>query len=240
MTRERRAEPFDDSAALIELERLRESIAAARQARQRVSDEFDAFVKGFRNPAAEPARAESTAESRPSEPAPSIVAPASKTDAVAEISPSRPEVRHRYRLDIRRLGIAAVIAVVALGLLLTRWRNQTASPTRANTVTGVQSSTGRAQAPTSVTTPAAKTPAVAAHAVVVELQTVRPVWMRVVVDSRKTVERTVPAGESLHFTGDNSIVVRVGNGGDVLVKTGSREDPFGAAGQPATRTFSKP
>jgi hypothetical protein len=64
--------------------------------------------------------------------------------------------------------------------------------------------------------------------------------MRVVVDGRKDVEGTVQTGEPLHFTGERSIVVRVGNGGDVLVKTGDREEPFGDAAQPRTRTFSKP
>ena len=50
----------------------------------------------------------------------------------------------------------------------------------------------------------------------------------------------VQGGESLRFSGDQSIVVRVGNGGDVLVKSGTREDRFGDAGQPVTRTFLKP
>jgi len=64
--------------------------------------------------------------------------------------------------------------------------------------------------------------------------------MRVVVDGRKDIEGMVQGGEPLHFTGDHSIVVRVGNGGDVLVKTGDHEDRFGEVGQPVTRTFSKP
>ena len=64
--------------------------------------------------------------------------------------------------------------------------------------------------------------------------------MRVVVDGRKDVEGMVKGGEPLRFTGDHSIVVRVGNGGDVLVKTGEREESFGETGQPLTRTFSKP
>jgi len=63
--------------------------------------------------------------------------------------------------------------------------------------------------------------------------------MRVVVDGRKDVEGMVQAGEPLHLAGDHSIVVRVGNGGDVVVKTGDREESFGEAAQPLTRTFSK-
>jgi hypothetical protein len=43
----------------------------------------------------------------------------------------------------------------------------------------------------------------------------------------------------LHFAGEHSIVVRVGNGGDVVVKTGNGEVRFGAVDQPVTRTFVK-
>ena len=63
--------------------------------------------------------------------------------------------------------------------------------------------------------------------------------MRVVVDGEKKSEGMVPGGESLHLGGDDSIVVRVGNGGAVVVKSGDRENPFGAADQPVTRRFSK-
>src|SRR3954468_14397100 len=59
--------PFDEEAALAELERLRESIQAARQARQRTSDEFAAFIKSFRNPAPTAMSADATATARASE-----------------------------------------------------------------------------------------------------------------------------------------------------------------------------
>jgi hypothetical protein len=64
--------------------------------------------------------------------------------------------------------------------------------------------------------------------------------MRVVIDGRTDVEGTVQAGDPMHLTGEHSIVVRVGNGGDVLVRAGAREESFGDTGQPRTRTFSKP
>src|SRR3954471_9146385 len=70
------AKPFDEEAALAELERLRESIQAARQARQRTSDEFAAFIKSFRNPAATVTSASATAASSASE-APHHAAPTS-------------------------------------------------------------------------------------------------------------------------------------------------------------------
>lgn len=249
MTREQSAHPFDESAALSELERLRESIAAARLARKRASDEFDAFVKGFRTPASPPASAESiaasgvpdaslpAAEASSRSPSPRTVS--SNAEAFAEVSAPVAEKSQRRGLNIRPLGVAAIIAVVMVGLLLPRWRKQSSPPTGVNTAASTQLATGRAETPSSTGRRSVTTPA-AAHAVLLEMTTVRPVWMRVVVDGRKSVEGMVQGGESLRFSGDQSIVVRVGNGGDVLVKSGTREDRFGDAGQPVTRTFLKP
>jgi hypothetical protein len=239
VTQDRPVESFDENAALAELERLRDAIQAARRARQRTSDEFGAFVKGFRTPSEEPQRGAWESISPPPQPAdllpPTVVIP-SDTDAFGETTgPTRPPVSHRHRPNIRTLGIGVIIAVIALGLLSNRWRKQTSPPTRVDPVTKNHVSTGHGETPTPAATPLAS-----AHAVVLEMRTVRPVWMRVVVDGQKNVEGTVQGGEPLHFTGDHSIVVRVGNGGDVLVKTGDREGPFGDVGQPLTRTFVKP
>src|SRR5204863_5712352 len=117
---------------------------------------------------------------------------------------------------------------------------QAPPPTRVSPVTNNQLSTGTAGTPPGAARESAATLQPSVRGVAVELRTVRAVWMRVVVDGRKNVEGMVQGGEPLHFTGDHSIVVRVGNGGDVLVKTGDHEDRFGEVGQPVTRTFSKP
>ena len=258
MTQERPVEPFDEKAALRELEQLRESIDAARQARQRKSAEFDAFVKGFRKPASTRDSEPSVPAASPSEaqrPAPELISASTHSPdplpsplvvpSNAEVSgeatsPTFPHISRRPPLNTRLVGIAAIVTVAALGLLSTRWRKQTSPPTHADSVTGNQPSTARGEvATTSAPQQSAPLPS-AAHAVVVELKTIRPVWMRVVVDGRKDIEGMVPGGEPLHLTGDRSIVVRVGNGGDVVVKTGGREDRFGEVGQPVTRTFSKP
>lgn len=254
MTQDGPVESFDENAALAELERLRDAIQAARRARQRTSDEFGAFVKGFRTPPSSPPSDPAVPTSRaseapqrgawesispppqPADPRPPAVIIPSDTDAFGETTgPTRPPVSRGHRPNIRPLGIGVIIAVIALGLLSNRWRKQTSPPTRVDPVTENHVSTGHGETPT----PAAP-PLAGAHAVVLDLRTVRPVWMRVVVDGQKNVEGMVQGGEPLHFTGDHSIVVRVGNGGDVLVKTGDREGPFGDVGQPLTRTFVKP
>lgn len=248
---------FNEKAALAELERLRESIQAARQARQRSSAEFEAFVKSFRTPAPPPGSERATPTSLvpeapqqpPSEsingslqspdPLPATVSVPSSTESLDD-KPALPssKVVHRYRLNIRSLGILAIIAVIALGLLTTRSRKGVPPPTSVSAVSDNAAVTPNAGAlhPASQSVPASPS----ASGVAIELRVVRPVWMRVVVDGRKDVEGTVQAGVPLHFRGDHSIVVRVGNGGDVLVKTGDREESFGDTGQPRTRTFSKP
>ena len=261
MTPGEQRQEFDEKAALAELERLRESIQAARKARQRTSEEFDAFVKGFRTPASTPiskqpvaapgasqVRQQPVSESinRPLQsPAPSssaVVAPVN-ADAFDEKSVAPvANAQGRSGLNIRLLGVAGVIAVVALGFLSTRWGRHIPPPAPVNAVTD-NAPTATAATSTPVApplTPPLTAPEAAARNVVVDLRIVRPVWMRVVVDGRTAIEGMVQGGEPLHFTGDQSIVVRVGNGGDVLVKTGDREDSFGEVGQPLTRRFSKP
>jgi len=266
MTREQ-AQPFDESAALAELERLRQAIMAARRLRQQKSDEFDAFVQGFRKPAsappaermpapdrsvAPPARVEVAQQAAveaiaapetaaaPSQPA---VAIPSHADAATEtVAPAGVPAPRRARIDKRwAFGIGGVAAVIALGVLATRTGNQSSPPPAAAAVPSEPASAPPAETPAA---PAPEPPAPApaqqdAHAVVLDLRTLRPVWMRVVVDGEKKSEGMVQGGESLHFGADDSIAVRVGNGGDVLVKNGDREDPFGDVDQPVTRRFAK-
>src|SRR5262245_33535098 len=208
MTREELIQPFDEKAALAELERLRESIQAARKARQRTSDEFDAFIKSFRTPGSTPTPERPMATPLASE------APQPNSESFDDRTalPPAPSPR-RYRVNIRSLGILAIIAVIALGLLTTRWRSGAPPPTSVSAVrdnAAVRPNTGASPPAVSRSVPASPAPS----RVAIELRVIRPVWMRVVVDGRKDVEGTVQAGEPLHFTGDHSIVVRVGNGGD--------------------------
>lgn len=249
MSSEEQAKPFDEAAALAELERLRESIQAARQARQRTSDEFAAFIKSFRNPTSTPSSADATMPARASEarqqapdplpdPEPPAVAVPSGLDSGAEpVTLPVSQIPHRYRIGIRSVGILAIIAVIALALVSSRGRRASPPTTVAVSESAASARNAAAPRPRPASQSAPATPTT--HAIAVELQVIRPVWMRVVVDGRKDVEGTVQAGP-MHLSGDQSIVVRVGNGGDVLVRTGSRDEPFGETAQPRTRTFPKP
>src|SRR3954468_1251561 len=256
------AKPFDEEAALAELERLRESIQAARQARQRTSDEFAAFIKSFRNPAPTPTSDNATATSRASEAPqqapseshngslhssdplpdapPSSVVASSGTESVADrmALPASP-VPQRYRLGVRSAGILVIITVTGVVLVSPRRGRRASPPAVVNAVSESAAAARKAVASPPAAAPQSAPTTPAARGLTIELRVIRPVWMRVVVDGRKDVEGTVQAGP-MHLSGDHSIVVRVGNGGDVVVQTGTRDEPFGETAQPRTRTFSKP
>jgi cytoskeleton protein RodZ len=90
------------------------------------------------------------------------------------------------------------------------------------------------QAPTAVptTTPAA--------GVNVELRTVDRAWIRVTVDGRVVDEETYAAGQSLRWTGQQSVLLRVGNGAGVDVTVnGQRLGALGQAGQIIEREFRR-
>ena len=47
------------------------------------------------------------------------------------------------------------------------------------------------------------------------LETIRPVWLRVIVDGVRAFEGELPAGEKLAVEGDRAVVVRAGDAGGV-------------------------
>jgi len=71
--------------------------------------------------------------------------------------------------------------------------------------------------------------------------TLRPVWMRVMVDGARRVEREVPANQTLTFGADRVIVLRVGDAGGVsLSVNGVDQGRLGRDGQIAVRTLTPP
>ena len=81
-------------------------------------------------------------------------------------------------------------------------------------------------------------PVAPVRAVHVVLETSRPVWMRVIVDGSRAIEREVAAGEHLAFEGDAAIVVRVGDAGGVRAAfNGEDRGALGRDGFPLTVRF---
>jgi hypothetical protein len=190
-------------------------------------EEFDRFVEGFRG-----------SEVRQSEPRTLPPAPASTVPSVHPAPPdalTKTEPRgqpHRPRFDVRTIGALAIVAAIGAGLLLSRSRKPAAAvPPSTSSATGTLAPRSPQPSPESA-------PLVSHSAVNVDLRVVRPVWMRVTVDGQKTREGVAAAGEELRFSGERAIIVRVRNGGDVLINAGSQQEPFGRSGQPVTRTFT--
>jgi hypothetical protein len=258
--------PFDEEAALAELDKLREDIQAARRQREQKVEEFETWMRDTRNTARveritaieqetrnAPPAAAARAATRASEPAAhaSGLAAAPAAPAASKYAPlaedefpfEAPRVHSFPPIDRRWLyyagGLAALV-VVAL-LLGQMWGNRTADapPSTAEAQTGQPPSAAgtSAQVAQTAAPPAAPAPR---KPVEIELTTTRPVWIRVTVDGEKRVEREVPAGQRLAFGADKVIVLRAGDGGGVRLSVGGRDQGLlGRDGQIAVRTFTK-
>ena len=67
------------------------------------------------------------------------------------------------------------------------------------------------------------------------LETIRPVWLRVIVDGARAFEGELPAGEKLAVEGDRAVVVRAGDAGGVRATlNGVDRGPLGRDGWPLT------
>jgi hypothetical protein len=241
---EEKSSRFDEAAALAEIERLQEALRLARQARTQKSEEFDRFVRSFREPA--PSRTSADDVIRPpaaANPAPGPPPPVSARPIVksAPVS-SAPRVAARPRWRLAVVSVAVVMAVIVIALMVPRRRADTASPAPAPAPAPAVTAAAAAPSTESAAPPASSPPPAAAGAtrggVHVELRTVQSVWIRVIVDDETKLERVVPGSQQLSFTGARSIAVRAGSGADVLVISGGQEVPLGASIRPVTRTFA--
>jgi cytoskeleton protein RodZ len=239
-------QPFDERAALEELERLAEKIQSTRRQRSQAVDEFDAFVRGFkhdrwagpeRRAPETPLRSQPVAERQAVLPPPEI--PTRPEPLEMDTPPAAPVVlapswKGVITQPIARWTLAGV-GVLAIVLLL--WRPWSALPDQSAATSAAPTS---APAPSSTPAPAAAPPiAKPTRAVNLELVTLRPVWTRVVVDDRKEVERELPAGQRFTFGADRTITVRAGDAGGMrIIHDGKDLGLLGKDGQIASRTFT--
>jgi hypothetical protein len=138
----------------------------------------------------------------------------------------------------RRLWwLAAAAAVVLAGawVAMTHWpRSEVVTEAAPPAAAPSPAAASTAAAPA----PEAAAPVASPRAVHLVLETIRPVWMRVVVDGRRAIEREVAAGEHLAFEGDGAIVVRVGDAGGVRARfNGDDRGALGRDGLPLTVSF---
>jgi len=233
---------FNEDAALAELERLRQEIIRYRTQRKQLIQEFDDFVGSFKAPGqprtppprarVEPRRQEppDPVTARPDDEAAAPMPPAS---ALEPAPPPAAVPARRVRVKSPAL-MAGALAVLAAGGWVT-WMAWPRTPRTA------------AALPVPETTPALpdQPPAPAAEAAapspepVSELTTTGPVWVRVIADGERVVERELPANARIPLTARKTIVIRAGNAAAVRVTlAGQDQGVLGPEGVALTRTFN--
>jgi RodZ C-terminal domain len=282
--------PFEEEAALAELERLQRELEESRRRRRQANDAFDSFLRSFgtrsssttesagavapppvrRRPrapiAATPAESASKKSPElddfPPEEVVKPFAPSATDEAVAvvpepsgpglesvEPTPSLalPKVTAAHHVPAaltpasqppdRKRAALAIGGVALAGVAIFAWRMGQSGRT-----SDAPASVNTAVTTPPVTTPApVPAPAPAAAVPVAELTTGRRVWVRVLVDGEKTIERELDANVRIPLTPKQRIVVRAGDAGAVRVLlAGKDQGPFGPDGVAVTRAFVVP
>ncbi len=262
------SQTFDEQSALAELEQLADKIQLSRRQREQKVAEFDAFVRTFRQDQRAQSIAATERELRRAEDRPSVVNAATHAaqaavpvnDAtaleMAEIPETAPWSAATAREPIAPVAVArsvrpraayvgvvlAALALLAVGVLL--WRSATAPvgpaaqpDARSLPATSPAPAEPVAQAAAPASRPAAN--AGPPRPLNVEFLTLQPVWARVTVDGRRTVEKEFAANERLSFGADTTIAIRAGNAGAIrLVVDGQDLGVPGRDGQVFSRTFT--
>ena len=237
--------PFDDRAALEELERLRRAIDEWRERRKQVLATFDEFVRGFRTPAAE----REVVEPPPTPPGELVVTsdvpeavheppPSPIVDLVLRSSgPSAEQRRRRARLVIVAGGVAVIIAT---GVLLTRSRHD--APAESSSQRSSPVPPAGTQIPQSTVPPVTPRPdPVEPGSGRTEIIALRRVWVRVIVDGTREVERELRADERVALRPGRTIVIRTGDAGAIrLTMNGQDRGTLGPDGEVVTRTLTAP
>jgi hypothetical protein len=244
---------FDEQAGLEQLERFRQDIERYRAKRKAANEEFEAFIRSFKNPQPSagtqppypPARRqvrENTPPSAPAPPAPDtpappvLNAPSDREYGAAVPRPLAPPPPAHQRARLRTPAlIGGAVMLVAAGAWVA-WMAQTPAP---HTTPTAPLPDTRAPAPRAAPGPAASI--VQPTASVTELTTTRPVWVRVVADGQRVVERELPANARVPLRAEKTIVIRTGNAGAVrLTLAGQDQGVLGPEGTVVTRAFTVP
>jgi hypothetical protein len=254
-TGDRAAPHFDEKAALDELERLQQAIVESRRRRGETIDEFDAWVRSFRRGSdrvverdTSPAPRETQAPARETPPPPIDVprpehetafdpVPPAASIPAPQIAPEAADpvpVAQGRRLSVSTWVVAGAVVAVVLSAAILRRGSSPANETPPQT-SAAPPPTQQPHAPAA----AAATVPVKTGGIQAEIVTLRPVWIRVLADGRKTVERELKADTHLPIHAEQSIVIRAGDAGALRVSIGGQDQgPLGRDGIVATRTFT--
>ena len=218
--------PFNEQAALEELERLQRAVEESRQKRKDASAAFDQFVNSFRK---EPGR-EPVPEHRVwpgTDVGPSTIARESR------IAPPAPAVSARRRVPSLAVFAGALIATIA-GVGVTKvWRDAPAEPAAAD----ISSPHAATAEPLAASAPQPAQPSLPAGSQS-ELRAVRHVWVRATVDGKRVLERELDAGDRVPLNG-RTIVIRAGDAGALrVIIDGQDRGLVGETGIAVTRTYT--
>jgi hypothetical protein len=171
----------------------------------------------------------------------------------ASVEPDAPETKQRRERGRLPLVLGALAIALIAAVLLTRAVYAPVSPSTApapSTAAPAPVETPPAAAPSSapptqVAAPPASVDSPAAPAALppppAEIRTIRAVWVRVIVDGNREVERELEADARVPLPAGRVFVVRAGDAGAVrFLLNGRDQGPLGADAQVVTRTFTAP
>jgi hypothetical protein len=171
----------------------------------------------------------------------------------APVEPDAPETKQRRERGRLPLVLGALAIALIAAVLLTRAVYAPVSPSTApapSTAAPAPVGTPPAAAPstappTQVAAPPASVGSPAAPAALppppAEIRTIRAVWVRVIVDGNREVERELEADARVPLPAGRVFVVRAGDAGAVrFLLNGRDQGPLGADAQVVTRTFTAP
>jgi Domain of unknown function (DUF4115) len=223
---------FNEDAALAELERLRQEIMRYRTQRKQLVKQFDDFVDSFKDPSRSPSPPPQRRPDAPREEVPPVASTSPEDETATAIPPppaAAPAQRARFKSPA---VLAGALTVLAAGGWVT-WMVKARAPRPAAAVPIPEPS------PTPSAAPAATEPARQPGEPVSELTTTNPVWVRIIADGEKVVERELPANARIPLTARQTLVIRAGNAGVVRVTLAGRDQGvLGPEGTVITRTFN--
>lgn len=174
-----------------------------------------------------------------SSPAVDVTSPwgsSAEREAIAQAPVTLPRIRAAH------VGVGlATFAVLAVAVLLWRSSSGPVGPVTPTNPSVASTSAAPAAQPQAQAAPAPKpvAPAGPPRPLNIEFITTRPVWARITIDGRKTMEREFPADQRIPLGADRAILIRAGDAGAIrLVIDGKDLGPLGKDGQIFSRAFT--